>query len=167
VTAHLLALAIWTPPVLLAITLHEVAHGYAALALGDGTARALGRLSLNPLRHVSWVGTVLLPLALLATGMGLVVGWARPLPLNSACLRHPLRDLALVHLAGPAANLAMSLGWYALSVTAVGPGLQMMGQAGVIVNASMAAMNLLPFRPFDGAHVARWLLRRPVTAYAR
>lgn len=165
--AHLLALAVWILPVLLAVTLHEVAHGYAALALGDGTARALGRLSLNPLRHVSWTGTVLLPLALLATGLGIVVGWARPLPLNSACLRHPLRDLALVHLAGPVANLVMSLGWYALSVAPVAPGLQMMGQAGVIVNASMAVMNLLPFRPFDGAHIARWLLRRPVIAHAR
>ncbi|HZR34354.1 MAG TPA: site-2 protease family protein [Nevskia sp.] len=165
--ATLITLAVWLLPVLLALTLHEVAHGYAALALGDGTARALGRLSLNPLRHVSPAGTLVLPLLLILTGTGLVLGWGRPLPINSRLLRRPRRDLALVHAAGPAANLAMSLAWYALSRMDVAPGLQAMGHAGVIVNASMAVINLLPFAPFDGAHIARWLLGRPAAELVR
>ncbi len=166
--AYLLTAAVWAIPVLFAITFHELAHGYAALALGDPTAQFLGRLSLNPLRHVSWIGTVLIPLLLLLTGTGLVMGWGRPLPLNSATLRNPRRDLALIHLAGPAANLAMAIVWYAISRSAIAdPGLQLMAQAGTIVNSSMAVFNLLPFAPFDGAHVARWILRRPAPAVLR
>lgn len=157
----LLTLAVWLPPVLLAITLHEAAHGYAALALGDRTARSLGRLSLNPLRHVSGVGTLLVPIALIATGTGLVLGWGRPLPLNSRNFRRPARDLALFHAAGPAANLAMAGAWCAL-LPLGNAGLALMAHAGVAVNLAMALCNLLPFAPFDGAHIARWLLRRPV-----
>jgi Zn-dependent protease len=98
---------VWALPVLLAITLHEVAHGWVALRLGDRTAYALGRLSLNPLRHVDPVGTLVVPGLLLVLQTGFVFGWAKPVPVNYLNLHHPKRDMALVAAAGPTANLGM------------------------------------------------------------
>ncbi|MCO5761352.1 MAG: site-2 protease family protein, partial [Chromatiaceae bacterium] len=114
-------LIVMAPPLLLAITLHEVAHGWMALRCGDTTAKAQGRLSLNPLRHIDPIGTVLVP-ALLAVFGGFIFGWAKPVPVNYHRLRQPKRDRALVALAGPGANLVMALGW-ALAAVA-GHGLQ-------------------------------------------
>lgn len=103
-------LIVLAPPLLLAITLHEVAHGWVAWRCGDTTAKAQGRLSLNPLRHIDPVGTVLVP-ALLAVFGGFIFGWAKPVPVSYHRLRQPKRDMALVALAGPGANLLMALGW--------------------------------------------------------
>ncbi|MFZ1988209.1 MAG: site-2 protease family protein, partial [Alphaproteobacteria bacterium] len=103
-------LAVWVMPVLLAITVHEVAHGWMALRLGDRTALMLGRLTLNPIKHIDPIGTILLPALMLLIG-GFVFGWAKPVPITWENLRHPKRDMALVALAGPTANLLMAVLW--------------------------------------------------------
>lgn len=152
--------AVWALPVLLAITLHEVAHGWAARALGDPTAARLGRLSLNPLRHVDPIGTVLVPGVLLAFG-GFLFGWAKPVPVNMSNLRRPRQHMALVALAGPGANLFMAIGWallLKLSVTqGSGPGLwEYLGYtavAGVLINLLLMLLNLIPMPPLDGSRV--------------
>src|SRR5262245_1403427 len=114
------AISIGAIPVLLAVTLHEVAHGRVARALGDRTAEMLGRLSLNPLRHVDPIGTLVLPAFLFFIGSPFLFGWAKPVPVNYRNLRHPKRDMALVAAAGPAANLLMAIGWTALGGLAGG-----------------------------------------------
>ncbi|MDR2878153.1 MAG: site-2 protease family protein, partial [Chromatiales bacterium] len=128
---HVQLVAVWMIPVLLAITVHEVAHGWMALLLGDRTAQMLGRLSLNPLRHIDPIGTVLVPVALLLIG-GVMFGWAKPVPVTKENLRRPEHDMALVAIAGPAANLIMALLW--LGALTVGIALQ---------NVSMEAARLL------------------------
>jgi Zn-dependent protease len=159
-------LIIMAPPLLLAITLHEVAHGWVALRCGDATAQAQGRLSLNPLRHVDPMGTVLVP-ALLAVFGGFIFGWAKPVPVNYHRLRQPKRDMALVALAGPGANLVMALGWALVAV--IGHGLQTalpwlgkplmaMGVAGVDVNVMLGVLNLVPIPPLDGSRVLAGVL---------
>ncbi|MDQ2696475.1 MAG: site-2 protease family protein [Pseudomonadota bacterium] len=159
-------LVILVPPILLAVTLHEVAHGWAALTLGDTTARASGRLSLNPLRHVDPVGTVLVPGLLFLLG-GFIFGWARPVPVDYRRLRRPKRDMALVALAGPAANLAMALAWGLAAAAGLallaalpwaGMPLLLMGSAGVTVNIIIGVLNLLPIPPLDGSRVLTGLL---------
>src|SRR5438132_10042843 len=139
-------IAIYAIPVVLAITLHEAAHGYVAMRFGDMTAYAAGRVSLNPIRHIDPVGTVALPLALLALaklfgGGGILFGWAKPVPVNFANLRHPKRDMLWVAAAGPLSNLAMALLWaLAVKVSLAMPGtyfslpVALMGAAGVFVN---------------------------------
>lgn len=168
-------LAIWALPVLLAVTLHEVAHGYVARALGDGTAAAAGRLSLNPLRHVDPIGTVLVPGLLLAAG-GFLFGWAKPVPINAAALDDGRRSMAWVAVAGPMANLAMALIWaMALHLLLVFGGdggvtfgLRAMCLAGIGINIILLVLNLLRLPPLDGARVlagflpakgAQWLDR--------
>ncbi len=160
-------LVVWAPPVLLAVTLHEVAHGWMALKLGDTTAFSQGRLSLNPLRHIDPVGTILVPAILLLVG-GFIFGWAKPVPVDYRQLRDPRRDMAIVAVAGPAANLAMALAWAALlKIAAVGHGvlpaavvvpMSYMGLAGVMVNIVLAVLNLIPVPPLDGGRVATGLL---------
>jgi len=149
------------PPLLLAITLHEVAHGWVALRCGDTTAQAQGRLSLNPLRHVDPIGTVLVP-GLLAVLGGFIFGWAKPVPVNYYRLRQPKRDMALVALAGPLSNLLMALGWGLVAlighglrdtVSAIGEPLLLMGIAGIDVNVMLGVLNLLPIPPLDGSRV--------------
>ncbi len=156
-------IVVWALPVLLAITLHEVAHGWAARALGDPTAWRLGRLSLNPLRHVDPLGTVVVP-ALLLLFSPVVFGWARPVPVTWENLRRPRRDMAWVAAAGPAANLAMAVLW-ALAIKlglalpqAVGLPLVLMGSAGVLINGVLMVLNLLPIPPLDGGRIAVGLL---------
>lgn len=159
-------LIVLAPPLLLAITLHEVAHGWVALHCGDPTAQSQGRLSLNPLRHVDPVGTVLIP-ALLAIFGGFIFGWAKPVPVNYYRLRQPKRDMALVALAGPASNLIMALGWglimtigYHLrtSMAWLGEPLWLMGGAGINVNVMLGVLNLAPIPPLDGSRVLAGVL---------
>jgi len=153
-------LVVWTPPVLLAVTLHEVAHGWVARELGDDTAGKLGRLSLNPLKHVDPVGTVLVP-GLLYALAGIVFGWAKPVPVNWDKLRNPRRDMALVALAGPLANVVMLLIWAAVAKLGLSYGQDYFvttGLAGIMINAVLIALNLLPVPPLDGSRVVSALL---------
>ena len=159
-------LAIYALPVIFAITLHEAAHGYVARHFGDPTAWQLGRVSLNPIRHIDPVGTILVPgLILLFSGGGFLFGWAKPVPVDFGRLRHPKRDMMWVAAAGPAANLAMLLGWavlykYSLSNPegTYGVAGQAMGQAGILINASLMLLNLLPLPPLDGGRIMVSLL---------
>lgn len=153
---------IWALPVLLAITVHEAAHGYAASRYGDSTARMLGRVTLNPFKHVDPVGTVLIPGLLLAFGSSFLFGWAKPVPINPRNFRNPRRDMAVVAAAGPGSNLAMAVGWALLLKLAAGSPagfewiaqpLFLMARAGVIFNLVLMALNLLPIPPLDGGRV--------------
>lgn len=164
-------LAIWVIPVLLAITLHEVAHGWMALRLGDQTAQRLGRLTLNPIRHIDPIGTILVP-AILLTLSGFVFGWARPVPVTWENLRKPKRDMALVALAGPMANLVMAIGWLILLQTgmalmdinpAIARPLVYMAVAGIFINAILLILNLLPLPPLDGGRIVTSLLPGPLS----
>ena len=159
-------LAVWALPVLFAITLHEVAHGWVARALGDSTAAMLGRLTLNPLKHVDPVGTILVPLVFLLLPGNFLFGWAKPVPVSARNLAHPRRDMALVAVAGPLANLAMAFAWAVLLKVALFQdsgeglwlGLKLMAGAGIMVNLVLMALNLLPVPPLDGGRVAAGLL---------
>jgi Zn-dependent protease len=151
-------------PVVFAIALHEAAHGYVAKIFGDQTAWMLGRVTLNPLKHIDLVGTILVPGMLLLTGAPFLFGWAKPVPVNFGNLRKPKRDMIWVAGAGPAANFAMALVWVVLSgaAQAGGPlasnGLWQMAQYGIIVNLVLMALNLLPIPPLDGGRIAVGLL---------
>ena len=163
-------IAIYAIPVVLAITLHEAAHGYIAMRFGDMTAYAAGRVSLNPIRHIDPVGTVALPLVLLAVaklagGGGMLFGWAKPVPVNFANLRHPKQDMLWVAAAGPLSNLAMALGWAVVAKIALSVPqsyfalpLALTGAAGVFVNVIFMVLNLMPLPPLDGGRILVSLL---------
>lgn len=161
------AIAYGAIPVLLAITLHEVAHGYAAKYYGDPTAAMMGRLSLNPLRHVDPIGTIVMPLLLIfLTSGAFVFGYAKPVPVDSRNLRRPKQDMLWVAFAGPASNLVMALVWgiFSLVLTASGvsePFFVKMAQVGVLVNLVMAALNLFPMPPLDGGRMLVAVLPYP------
>ncbi len=163
-------IAVWAIPVLFAITVHEVAHGWVARLLGDPTAMMLGRLTLNPVKHVDPLGTILLPGLMLYFG-GIVFGWAKPVPVTWENLRKPKRDMALVALAGPSANLVMAIFWafmvklgVALSGTAnwLAEPLAYMGVAGIFINTILLALNLLPLPPLDGGRIVTGVLPGPL-----
>ena len=172
-------IAIWLIPLVVAIVFHEVAHGYVARLLGDPTAEASGRLTLNPIRHVDPVGTVVVPM-LLALAKAPIFGWAKPVPVVAARMRNPRRDMALVALAGPATNLVLAaITALVIGVVASwsGGGLPAGGVAGFVdynlinflmINVFLAVFNLLPVPPFDGGHVVEAMLPRRLAApYAR
>ncbi len=165
-------IVIWILPVVLAITVHEVAHGWVAKLFGDTSAQQAGRLTLNPIPHIDPVGTLLVPAmllistALLQTGM-FVFGWAKPVPVSWQRLRRPKQDMAYVAAAGPAANLVMALLWglfahLMIRVLAGGSEvvvpLVLMGVAGIFINAILMVLNMLPLLPLDGGRVVTSLL---------
>ena len=151
---------LYVVPVVLAITLHEAAHGYVARVFGDQTAWMLGRVTLNPVKHIDPIGTVLVPGVLFLLHAPFLFGWAKPVPVNFGNLRHPKRDMIWVAGAGPAANFVMALGW-AFLLGATGPsgpwtsdGLYHMADAGIRINLALIALNLLPIPPLDGGRIA-------------
>src|SRR6476619_2740421 len=171
-------IALWVLPVVFAITLHEAAHGYVAKTFGDRTAEMQGRITLNPLKHIDPVGTILVPGLLILTaklgGPHFVFGWAKPVPVNFGNLRDPKRDMLWVAAAGPAVNFAMALAWALLFRFAMPGGvfdsanIVEMARIGVSVNLVLMALNLLPIPPLDGGRIAVSVLPgRAAAAWAR
>lgn len=163
-------IAVWALPVLFAITLHEAAHGYVAKRFGDPTAYLMGRVTLNPLKHIDPVGTVLLPMLGLALG-GFLFGWAKPVPVNFGKLRNPRQGMRWVAAAGPLANFAMAIGWLLLFKLAVAMNngytepLALMSQAGMQINVVLMVLNLMPLLPLDGGRIVESFLP-PRLAYS-
>ena len=163
-------IAIWALPVILAITLHEAAHGYVAKHFGDLTAYAQGRVSLNPMRHIDLMGTVIVPLVLftlskLTVGTGFLFGWAKPVPVDFGNLRRPKYDMLWVAAAGPGANLFMAFLWalvmklgLSLPESDLSRPMILMGEAGIEINVILMVLNLLPLPPLDGGRMAVSLL---------
>ncbi|MDP6728010.1 MAG: site-2 protease family protein [Gammaproteobacteria bacterium] len=156
-------LLIWVIPVLLAITLHEAAHGWMASKFGDHTARMMGRVTLNPVKHIDPVGTIVVPLALLVMSTGFIFGWAKPVPINFNALRSPKSGMIWVALAGPGANLIMAIGWIFIAILSINiPVMLKMAGAGIFINILLAVFNLLPIPPLDGSRVISALLPNPL-----
>lgn len=170
-TYQLLAIAIL--PTLFAIVVHEVAHGWTAYRLGDTTAYMMGRLTLNPIKHIDPVGTILVP-ALLIYSVGFAFGWAKPVPINWHNLKYPKRDIALVAIAGPGSNLLMAIGWGLVakfasllpaSMELISMPLGYMGLFGILINIVLMVFNLVPVPPTDGGRVATSLLPPRIANY--
>lgn len=169
-------IAIWAIPVLFAISLHEVAHGWVASFFGDQTARLSGRLSINPIKHIDIVGTVIVPLLMLAVS-NFIFGWAKPVPVDARNMRNPRRDMAIVALAGPMANLLMALAWGVIARLGVwlsqgdetgvwlGVPLVYMGGAGIMINVVLLVLNLIPLPPLDGGKILESILPRRAAYY--
>jgi Zn-dependent protease len=159
----------WVMPVLLAITVHETAHGWVARRFGDKTAQMLGRLTLNPIKHIDPVGTILVPALMLLLPGGFVFGWAKPVPVDWRNFKRPKQDMAWVAVAGPASNLLMALAWALAARLALGLSadnwialpLLFMGVAGIFINTILMVLNLLPLPPLDGGRVVTGLLPAP------
>ncbi len=170
ISALVQSIAIAALPVVLAITLHEAAHGYVARHFGDPTAWMEGRITANPLKHIDPVGTIIVPLAILlmsslAGAGGILFGWAKPVPVNFGNLKHPKRDMLWVAAAGPGANLAMALGWAAvmklawiLPLNYFSLPMARMAEIGILINVSLMVLNLFPLPPLDGGRIAVSLL---------
>jgi Zn-dependent protease len=169
----LATIVLWAVPVVFAITLHEAAHGFVARQFGDQTAYMLGRVTLNPLKHIDPIGTIAVPGFLIAVSVLtraplFIFGWAKPVPVNFSNLRHPKRDMLWVAGAGPCANFVMALAW-AFLLKAAAPGGMIdsdgffeMAKAGIQVNLVLMALNLLPIPPLDGGRIALSLLPGPI-----
>lgn len=154
-------IVVFAIPIIFAITVHETAHGWVASRLGDQTAKQMGRLTLNPIKHIDPIGTVILPLILMAIG-SVIFGWAKPVPVEWRNLRHPRRDMAWVALAGPAANLVMMIFWAFVAklvlvfegyLSGLAQPLFYMALAGISINIVLMALNLIPLPPLDGSRV--------------
>ncbi|MDR0933877.1 MAG: site-2 protease family protein [Burkholderiaceae bacterium] len=159
----LYTVAVWTLPVLFAITLHEASHAFVAKYFGDNTAYSLGRMTLNPIRHIDLFGTIIIPAALILLKSPFIFGYAKPVPVNFRNLRNPRSSTALVALAGPASNLLMALLWQIFRVIIVVAGLQepfllKMTEAGILINLVLFAFNLFPVPPLDGGRVLTSML---------
>lgn len=169
-------------PVIFAVTVHEAAHGWVADKLGDATARSLGRVTFNPIHHIDPIGTIAVPIGLYAlsslfAGGGLLFGWAKPVPVMFNRLNNPRRDMALVALAGPGANLIMAILWggiaslavvYAEILSSAAEPLVYMGIFGILINLVLMVLNLLPLLPLDGGRVLSSLLPAPLAVkYAK
>ncbi len=153
-------IVIWALPVIFAITVHEVAHGWVAKMKGDLTAFRAGRITLNPIKHVDILGTIILPGILLLTGTGIIFGWAKPVPVDGSNFKKPLQDMAWVAAAGPLSNLMMAFMWAFLArvgvlvpVEFVSLPLIYMGIAGISINLALFLINLLPIPPLDGSRI--------------
>lgn len=155
--------AIWAIPVLFAITLHEVAHGWVASKFGDQTARLAGRLTINPVKHIDLIGTIVVPIMMLVFG-GFIFGWAKPVPVDARNMRNPRYDMVIVSLAGPISNLLMAIFWAGIMKIGLnlspwfGVPLIYMGQAGMIINIVLCILNCLPLPPLDGGRALSNLL---------
>ncbi|MEQ1619961.1 MAG: site-2 protease family protein [Methylococcales bacterium] len=153
-------IVVWILPVIFAITVHEVAHGWVARKYGDNTAYAQGRLTLNPIKHIDLVGTIIIPGLLLLTFTGFVFGWAKPVPVDPRNFKNPRRDMAMVALAGPVSNIIMALLWALIARLGGLLGIEFitmpmiyMGIAGISINLVLALINLLPIPPLDGSRI--------------
>jgi Zn-dependent protease len=160
-------IAVWILPVIFAITVHEVAHGWVAKKYGDNTAAMQGRLTINPIKHIDWLGTIIIPGLLLLTGTGFIFGWAKPVPVDARNFKKPRHDMAIVALAGPVSNVLMAIAWALLARIGVTIGasaenislpLIYTGIAGISINLVLALINLLPIPPLDGSRVLTGIL---------
>ena len=154
-------LLIYIIPLLFAITLHEAAHGWIASKLGDHTARMMGRVTLDPTKHIDPIGTIAIPLVLLLSSSGFIFGWAKPVPINFNSLRNGKNGMIWVALAGPGANIVMAVCWLFVMIIAINMNIAVlieMGRIGILVNCVLAVFNLLPIPPLDGSRVISALL---------
>jgi Zn-dependent protease len=163
--------AVWALPILFAITVHEAAHGWVAAKCGDNTALSLGRVTLNPIKHIDLIGTIIVPTIMLFLS-GIVIGWAKPVPINWNNLNRPRRDMAFVALAGPAANFLMALIWASLAKLGIfltqsgyswAEAIYYMGSAGIDINIILLILNLIPIPPLDGSRVIYSFLPTRIT----
>jgi len=158
-------IVVWILPVIFAITVHEVAHGWVAKKYGDNTAYNQGRLTLNPVKHIDWLGTIVIPGLLLLSFSGFIFGWAKPVPVDARNFKNPRKDMAIVALAGPVSNLLMAIAWaltarigVMLQMEAISLPLIYTGIAGISINLVLALINLLPIPPLDGSRIVTGLL---------
>lgn len=168
-----ITVVLYAVPMILAITLHEAAHGYVARMFGDRTAEMMGRITLNPIKHIDPIGTIAVPLLLflvskLAGGPAFFFGWAKPVPVNFGNLRHPKQDMFWVAIAGPLMNLFLAIAWAFVFKFAPDGAVAAMAKIGVTVNVFLMVLNLLPIPPLDGGRVAVSLLPHTLAlAYSR